>query len=769
MAAPAIELPADTLPNKIERPRMFAAHLSTDAPPHELSEHLTKVAARAAANAEFFGSAGLASLAGLWHDLGKYNPDWQEYLRQAATNPEDAHLEQEKAQSRGPNHSSAGALYALKWLRDQGCSEKEANVLARILAYPIMGHHAGLADFDAGEGGLHKRLHEPSDHLEKAMCGNPPPHILHPDTPPVKDIYTSLSGRNPAFLIRMLFSCLVDADFLDTESYMSPDKQQRRRGYPVLQELDEALQGFLDEKSRASLPSPVNVARAEVLEACRRQAEKPPGFFSLVVPTGGGKTLSSLAFALKHALRHKKRRVIYAIPYTSIIEQTADVFRGVFKDFENSLVEHHSNVADSPSSQESTCQRLASENWDAPLIVTTTVQLFESLYASRSGRCRKLHNIAGSVIILDEAHLMPTGVRFPILHALHQLVSHYGVTIVLCTATPTGIENLKKEKIYIPKLQPIIENPEALYKRLERVHVEIRKDIVQDWGTLASELAQHPQVLCIVNRRDDCRDLHAAMPAESIHLSALMCAEHRSTVIKNMKQNLEKRNPVRVISTQLVEAGVDIDFPVVYRALAGLDSIAQAAGRCNREGQLEEDGRLIVFRPARGAPKGSLKQAEETTAEILRLWPDANVLSPDTQKEYFKRFYGRCEDGDRYNILTQHLKENQEFTYQFRTTAECFRIVEDLYRPVIVRYENDELLKQLYREKPEKWLLRKTQRYTVSIPPPMLKTLMHTGAIREIIPGLFVQDIAQAPNLYHAQLGLMPEHHNEYPPEDLVA
>lgn len=752
-----------------------AAHRGSGEP-HDLEAHLTKVAEGAKIRADVFGGGDLARLAGLWHDLGKYNPDWQDYLQHAAGVPEDAHLELEKAPTRGPEHSSAGALHSRQWLLGQGILEKSADLLARVLAYPVMGHHAGLADFSGGEGSLYHRLHEPSDdHLKKALRGQPPPQILDPVAPAWKDMYVCLTDRDPAFFIRMLFSCLVDADFLDTESYMSPEKRDRRMGYPSLAVMQAALQDALDKKLAASPSSPINAARAEVLAACRASAEESPGFFSLIVPTGGGKTLSSLAFALKHALHHGKRRVIYAIPYTSIIEQTAEVFRTVFSDLgEEVLVEHHSNVADVASERESSRQRLASENWDAPLVVTTTVQLFESFYASRTSRCRKLHNVADSVIILDEAHLIPPELRFPILHVLNELVEHYGVTVVLCTATPTGIEDLRRETKYAPaltRLQPIVREAESLYARLKRVRVETHlreEDRVLDWGVLAAELVQCPQVLCIVSRRDDCRDLYDAMPDGTIHLSALMCAEHRSAVIGDIKKKLEEGRPVRVISTQLVEAGVDIDFPVVYRALAGLDSLAQAAGRCNREGKLEAGGRLVVFLPPRHAPRGILRQAEQTAEDVLRLNPQADLLSPEAQMEYFKRFYGRCENGDKYHILEDCFRENREYTYQFRDAAERFRIIEDVYKTVIISYGNDDLLEQLYRGKPEKWLLRKTQRYTVSVPPAMLDKLLTTGAVREILPGLFAQDKTQAPHLYHATLGLMPEHHNEYPAGDLV-
>ena len=327
----------------------------------------------------------------------------------------------------------------------------------------------------------------------------------------------------------------------------------------------------------ANAPSTtVNRIRAEVLRQCRDKAPKPPGLFSLTVPTGGGKTLSSLAFALEHAARHGKRRVIYAIPYTSIIEQTANIFRDIFSD---AVVEHHSNL---DPDRETVKSRLATENWDAPVIVTTNVQFFESLFAAKISRCRKLHNIVNSVVVLDEAQLLPPEFLQPILDVMNLLVRHYGVTFVLSTATQPALGTLQTFQRTIrglDRVHELIDDPDALYRDLERVTVAMPRDFhqTQDWDDIAQQMQQHPSVLMVVNSRADARELHRRMPTGTLHLSALMCGEHRSWVIADIKRRLQTGEAVRVVSTQLVEAGVDVDFPVVYRALAGLDSIAQAA------------------------------------------------------------------------------------------------------------------------------------------------------------------------------------------------
>jgi CRISPR-associated endonuclease/helicase Cas3 len=342
----------------------------------------------------------------------------------------------------------------------------------------------------------------------------------------------------------------------------------------------------MEEKTAQAPPTPVNVIRKEVLTACREAARDAAGLYSLTVPTGGGKTLSGLAFALEHAVRHGKSRIVYVIAYTSIIEQTAQVLSEIFGP--ENVVEHHSNLAPERETERS---RLASENWDAPILVTTNVQFFESLYAARSSRCRKLHNLVNSVVILDEAQLLPPELLTPCVDVLNHLTRHYGVTVLLSTATQPALPGLDPAREIVP-------DKIRLYETLKRTEIRFPDSLQEptDWETVAEELRRHEQALCVVNTRRDCYDLFRLMPEGTIHLSALMCGEHRSQVIAEIKRHLKEGAPCRVISTQLVEGGVDLDFPVVYRALAGLDSIAQAAGRCNREGRLNAEGRLGVVR-----------------------------------------------------------------------------------------------------------------------------------------------------------------------------
>jgi CRISPR-associated endonuclease/helicase Cas3 len=590
---------------------------------HDLAAHLRGVAQFAQDFAAPFDAEAWAGLAGLWHDLGKYRPRFQRYIRQASGYDPDAHIEGKPGKA---PHSTAGALLACDKLGTPG----------RALAYLIAGHHAGLSGWHSDESSLQVRLDSDKarEELQEALAAQPPADILAA-TEGFKPDLRRVAGCKDGFAlwVRMLFSCLVDADFLDTEAFMDAGKAERRGGYagiPALLEcFDRQMDAMAARLSQRGPLSPVNQLRADILRQCRAKAADAPGLFSLTVPTGGGKTLSSLAFALEHARRHGQRRVIYVIPYTSIIEQTADVFRGIFQGLEpDPVIEHHSN-AEADGSQENHKSRLACENWDAPVVVTTSVQFFESLFAARTSRCRKLHNIVNSVVVLDEAQLLPPEFLQPILDVLNLLARHYGVSVVLSTATQPALstreyfdpgQNLRGLDGVRELMAggPFVQAPDELYQKLKRVEVRLPADwqAPVSWESLAAELQAHDRVLCVVNRRRDVRDLFKLMPEGTLHLSALMCGAHRSEAIRRIKQRLKAGEPVRVVSTQLVEAGVDLDFPVVYRALAGLDSIAQAAGRCNREGLLEQ-GRVVVFVPPQAAPPGHLRKAEDASRSVL--------------------------------------------------------------------------------------------------------------------------------------------------------
>jgi len=719
---------------------------------HPLPAHLEGTAERAANFAADFGGGEWARLAALWHDLGKYRPEFQHYIRKQSGYDLEAHLEGAAGRV---DHSTAGALHAVE----------KFGVHGRILAYLIAGHHAGLPDWfesDAGGSALRVRLNQTE--LLGGVATTAPPGLL--DRPQPTSHF--LGGREGFPLwVRMLFSCLADADFLDTEAFMDGKKGATRQGFPVLDELNTALDAHLAKVLRDAKPTPVNRLRAGILRHCREGAAREPGFFSLTVPTGGGKTLSSLAFALEHARRHGKRRVIYAIPYTSIIEQTAGTFRAIFGD--ESVVEHHSNL---DTDRETVRSRLAAENWDAPLVVTTNVQFFESLFAAKSSRCRKLHNIAGSVVVLDEAQCLPPEFLQPILGAMNLLEKHYGVSFVLCTATQPPLDSRQGFGWAFRGLSrepwELMPDPEALYAQLERVTVELPQDwnTRRNWEDLAAELQGHESVLCIVNTREDCRTLHGLMPKDTLHLSALMCGEHRARAIADIKQRLGRGEPVRVVSTQLVEAGVDLDFPVVYRALAGLDSIAQAAGRCNREGLLER-GRVVVFQPPKPAPIGLLRKAEQAATALLMRCEEGNPLSRAAFRRYFEQFFAATDlDGRKIGQLQ---KTGDGLEVQFRSTAEAFRLIDESgYRPVFVRYgESPALIGQLEAMGPERWLLRKLQRYTVNLPENQFQKLLARGDIREIEiqKGFFAQ---AADGLYDDSVGLRVEQEIVITPSDLI-
>ncbi|MEW6378745.1 MAG: CRISPR-associated helicase Cas3' [bacterium] len=732
------------------------AHVTEDGRRQSLYDHLTGTAARAAKMAGEFDCAEWGRLAGLWHDLGKYSKDFQQMIRTA--DGMDAHLETKQGQGR-VDHSTAGGIYSIEQFGKVG----------RILAYLITGHHAGLPDWQtesSGMAALAQRIKK-AELLKVMIASNPPPEILKQGVPKEKP----KSGSDPALWIRMLFSCLVDADFLDTESFLEPQKAQSREGYPGLSELLPMFTAYMESKQRDADDTPINRLRAQILQRCREMASHLPAIFTLTVPTGGGKTLSSLAFALNHAVLYQKRRIIYVIPYTSIIEQTADQFRKIFPD---AVVEHHSNLDASEARRETSRSRLACENWDAPVIVTTSVQFFESLFASRTSRCRKLHNIVNSVVVLDEAQLLPPEFLNPILAVLKELQQHYGVTLVLSTATQPVLGPHKAfdfDFSGLPEMIEIMDDPLSLHNSFKRVKVQVPKDLhtPQTWEQLASELIEHPSVLCIVNRRDDCRELYQILCQHksegTIHLSALMCGAHRSQVISRIKQRLKDTIPTRVISTQLVEAGVDVDFPVVYRALAGLDSIAQAAGRCNREGHREE-GHVVIFIPPSKIPAGHLRQAAEIGRQLLAEEVD-DLLGPERFTRFFKELYWLKGSGLDAEGILHDLGKDPEFRFSFRTAAAKFHLIdESCQAPVMVRYgEGAELIEKLTKTGPERWLLRRLQRYVINLPRSLHGKLLACGSIREISPGIYIQGHEA---LYQEDLGFCPDKSIIYEPDELL-
>jgi CRISPR-associated endonuclease/helicase Cas3 len=551
------------------------------------------------------------------------------------------------------------------------------------------------------------------------------------------------SDQNPfkrrlEFFLRMAFSALVDADFLDTERHFEPGQAAHRGQGANLNELWQRLETAQREFSGRHHDE-LNDIRHEIYQACLRAADAPPGIFSLTVPTGGGKTRSGMAFALRHALVHALDRVIVAIPYTSIIEQTADVYRGIFG--ADSVLEHHSAVTpqDDPSdplSYQDVWARLASQNWDAPLVVTTTVQLFESLFANRPSNCRKLHNIARSVIILDEVQTLPPELLTPILDVLQDLVDHYHVSVLLCSATqPALLEGPYRRGLR--EVLEIIDTPERYFAALKRVRYELpAHDERWTWERVAVEMQSVDQCLAIVNTKQDAlRLLDALNDPAAFHLSTLLCGAHRRDVLREIRRRLAAGSVCRLVSTQVVEAGVDLDFPLVLRALGPLDRIVQAAGRCNREGR-HAAGRVVIFVPLQGAsPPGGYTTGTDTALSLLNR-PGADLHDPPLYRTYFERLY-QAIDQDKKRI------QDCRAALDYPEVAQRFRLIEDDTAPIVVRPDNyrhevDTLLRLLrHAEETPRWLLRRLQPYIVGVRTRLIPTYHREGFLDEVAPGIW--------------------------------
>lgn len=714
---------------------------NTDGQQHDLIEHLECVANMAAEFAAKFGARDLAYWSGIWHDAGKVHPRFQEYLRECEIKPDK--------QRQGPDHKLAGSIIA-------------ANQGSDILAFLIAGHHGGLPSrTELKEFLRHKTKKQSAEeaiNLFGKQIATVKPHA------PLKVPAYITSELDCEFFIRMLFSALVDADFLDTERHFNSEQAGNRLGAPSLSDLWQDFEK--DQSSFKSVPATyVNAIRQEVYEACLQAADKPQGIFRLTVPTGGGKTRSGMAFALKHALRHGLDRVIVAIPYTSIIEQTADVYRKIFK---TGVLEHHSAVASQndgpdPVSLNDIWSRLAAENWDAPVVVTTTVQLFESLFHCKTTACRKLHNIARSVIILDEVQTLPTHVLTSILDALEQLVDHYNVTVVLCTATQPALDNSPYLK-GLENVCEIVSNPARLFSELKRVSYEwSHAGEKWTWERVAEEMRKAERVLAVVNTKSEAiLLLDALQDEEAFHLSTLLCGAHRRTVLHEVRQRLLSGRPCRLVSTQVVEAGVDLDFPLVLRAFGPLDRIVQAAGRCNREGGAV-NGRVVVFDPEDGKlPAGAYRSATDICRNLLSR-SDFDFNDPNSYQRFFQSLYQVVET-DEKNI------QSSRRNFDYRTVSEKFRMIQDDSVPVIVRYRGqdgsddtpDRLISATKNqdERLPRWLLQQLQPYLVNVRSRLMDNYHREGLVGELKPGLW-----EWHGKYDSKKGLTVENRD---PEDLV-
>ena len=708
--------------------------------------HLNKVAyntARFAAemfrtdSAESISAHQWGYLTGLWHDLGKFAPEWQSYLESKA-DPHSA--EATGIPSKKEDHSTAGAIHTHS-------NSNPGSPFGDLTSYLIAGHHSGLADASyLFNDRLKKNVNEWQSHAQTA--GVPLLETLPP--PPLKR--ADAGNDSVAFILRFFFSALVDADFLATESFMSPEKTELRQPWPddILPQMLAALEAYSEAKFQTSPANPVNQARETVRRDCVDAADSDNGFFSLTVPTGGGKTLSSLLFALRHAIKNRQHRVIFVIPFTSIIKQNADVFREVFAPLSKKLrreivLEHHSKFE---PSRETTENRLASENWDSPLIVTTNVQFFESLYANRTSRCRKLHRIARSAIIFDEVQALPSALLHPIIRALRCLVHDLNASAVLCTATQPALEQRDDFKIGIPsgEITPIIRDEANLFQILERVVSHNLGSLNDD--ELIRHMLEHSPLGCllILNTTKAAQTLHEKLTphTHALHLSARMCPRHVMLVLARAKRLRKQGKAVVLISTQLIEAGVDISFPTLYRAECGLDSFAQAAGRCNRNGELKNadgkpiKGRVYHFQPTdHPIPDGlaDIKANAAITRSQILPNPDRfpELLSPHAIRTYFEHAIWQAgpktDKWDKHHIVSgeacfnpKDCSENWAKTYRFKTAAERFRLIDSPTHTILIPWgakgeklteEIRDLKKQM--RTPNRSHYRRAQQFTVQI------------------------------------------------------
>jgi CRISPR-associated endonuclease/helicase Cas3 len=647
-----------------------------------LNDHLIGVArlARSMAQGARPSDAALddaAYAAGLLHDLGKYRPEFQLMIRGLQPRNEKTY------------HKQAGAA-------------KAADTVNLPVSFAIAGHHGGIPD----TAGLKGAVTDPSGRAVAAAIWDKA--VLDcPDLAAISSGGLRLKGLDADLITRLIFSCLVDADWTDTGEH-----ERRVKGLPaepLAPDLQPAarLERVLDyirrraEQCRADAPA-IALLRQEVLDACLAAATNPPGLFSLTVPTGGGKTLSGLAFALKQAAAHGLRRVIYVAPYLTILDQNARVIRealGVERD-DPAVFEHHSlaeppgDEDDNDTKREAAARR--AENWDAPIVITTNVQFFESLFSNKPGRCRKLHNIARSVILLDECQTLPPDLVAPTCSMLGQLASSLGCTIILCTATqPAFAHDDLKQHERLPAREIIPESLD-LFSRLRRVHVKWppHKATPLDWPTVAGRMGNHRASLCIVNTRRAARELFTELKKLGdavFHLSTLMCPAHRLAVLDEVKRRLDGKESCYLVSTQLIEAGVDVDFPFLMRELAPLEAIIQAAGRCNREGKLNAadgspGGRVEVFRSAAALREpfkyyppdpwylGGRKVLEN---DFLNDNREPRVDAPEDIKEYFERLY-RTGQLDAFGIQAARQR------FAFKEVGTKYRLIDDDGDAVVV-------------------------------------------------------------------------------------
>ena len=701
----------------------YLAHLTVDGRKQLALDHLVGTASLCSSFAAAFDAEEQGQLAGIAHDIGKYADAFQRRLHG------------------GPkvDHATAGAYECLK-------------IQQPLAAFAISGHHGGLPDGGgrgdaAGTGTFWGRINRASrGKLEDYHAWQSELSLPQANLPAFAG--KKLEGM---FFTRMLFSCLVDADYTDTAAFINGCSDT-----PVPSSSMEELWRRLQSYIAGWFPpkGALNTQRCAILETCiQAGAEYEPSLFTLTVPTGGGKTVASLSFALAQAKARGMKRIIYVIPYTSIIEQTAQTFREILGD--ENVLESHSGVLfdqqeDDASDQESSPLTQSVETWDAPVVVTTAVQFFESLYACRPSKCRKLHNLAQSVLIFDEAQMLPLPYLRPCVWAIAQLVQHYGASAVLCTATQPALDPIFREFAPDIPIQEICPMAEARWESFRRVSFQRAEAL--SWAGLAACLQQQEQVLCVVNTRRAAREVYQQLSGPgNFHLSTLMYPAHRRRILDEILQRLRDGLPCRVVSTSLIEAGVDVDFPAVYRELAGLDSILQAAGRCNREGKRPPENSIVTIFQGEDPPPRLFETSIGAGKIVLNHCRD--IASREAVHTYFSTLLDLkgTDAQDAHHILP--LMESDFFP--FRTVAERFHLIDSPTTTVYVPLDEGAGLVELLRSgQYSRTLYRRLGQYGVSVYPQHLAALERAGALEHLEDGsVILRDV----RLYAEDTGLTLE------------
>lgn len=684
----------------------YLAHISDDRLREEtVLEHAQKVAVTAERFASEFHAGSWGYCCGMVHDIGKYS---KEFFKRLHGGP-------------SVDHSTAGAR---ELMNKKG--------LYPLAAYCVAGHHAGLPNYgttadgsDCGSlmGRMKKRIPDYLDYKNEITI----PPLTMPEITPLDK-----GGFSVSFFIHMVYSCLVDADFLETENFMSDGKSERQPGC-LSEELFRRFMDYIAPWLKNSERDTINGRRTEILKHCfevggEKLGQKASGIYSLTVPTGGGKTIASLAFALQHSRVNERKRIIYVVPYTSIIEQNAAVFREILG--EVNVLEHHSHVQ-YDDKEEFRPMQLAAENWDKPVIVTTNVQFFESLFSNKPSRCRKLHNIANSVIIFDEAQMLPIPYLKPCVRAMAELAVNYKSTIVLCTATQPSLSDFFPKGTAIQELCPNVEEQFTFFKRTK----------IKNIGTISEEsliqkLSAEIQALCILNHRKRVQKIYQKLKGEGVyHLSTLMYPVHRKQKLEEIRSRLKEGKKCVLIATSLVEAGVDLDFLHVYRELAGVDSMVQAAGRCNREGKRHlEESMVYIFQLEE---KMTLPAELKLPLEIGKIVADQfeDITSLEAIQDYFNRLhYMKGGQLDQKGVIDQLERGASSASYAFASIGEEFRLIEEKTRQIIIGKEEraKELVTRLRRQERTKELMREIGYYSVQIYEKDFQALRAGGYLEEL-------------------------------------